>query len=63
MLVMPHRLSLTSLSHRAFWCAWLIYFIIIEVSCFHLQRNAAAGAPKQQDEDLVPDEYFDDHPS
>jgi hypothetical protein len=34
----------------------------MKVSLFDLQRNATAGAPKQQDEDLLPDEYFDDEP-
>ncbi|KAG0709136.1 hypothetical protein DFH29DRAFT_215757 [Suillus ampliporus] len=38
-----------------------VYHCVSDVSYIHLQRNAAAGAPGN-DEDLVPIEYFDDDP-
>ncbi|KAG2738105.1 hypothetical protein P692DRAFT_20759647, partial [Suillus brevipes Sb2] len=34
------------------------FLFLFKVSCMNSQRNAAAGAPKK-DEDIVPDEYLD----
>jgi len=49
------------LLHKANRYAPLICLTVVEVSSVGLQRNAAAGAPKE-DDDLVPDEYFGDDP-
>ena len=37
---------------------FLAFITVVEVPSHHLQRHVAAGAPNN-DEDLIPEEYFD----
>ncbi|KAG1756974.1 hypothetical protein EDB19DRAFT_1932243 [Suillus lakei] len=60
--IMQHQLSSTFLSHRVNWYARLLFLVVFHTPCIHLQQNAAAGAPGQ-DDGLIRDEDYASPPS